>query len=138
MSQRYYEDVNVDDEIEPLEKLPTADLAIDFFGRNNPTNPAFADAEAGKRLGVGGALVPGMLKIAMTSQLKTIRPSRATAFRIQSATRIAVEPNTTPTTRPGMAANGFDGCVANIQKATSPARMKRKTRKTRARAKRVW
>jgi acyl dehydratase len=68
MSQRYFEDVNVDDEIEPLEKLPTADLAIDFFGRNNPTNPAFADAEAGKRLGVGGALVPGMLKIAWMTQ----------------------------------------------------------------------
>ena len=64
MSQRYYEDVSVDDELEPIEKLPTADLAIDFFGRDNPTNPAFADAEAGKRMGVGGALVPGMLKMA--------------------------------------------------------------------------
>lgn len=64
MSQRYYEDVSVDDELEPVEKLPTADLAIDFFGRDNPTNPAFADAEAGKRMGVGGALVPGMLKMA--------------------------------------------------------------------------
>jgi len=64
MSQRYFEDVSVDDELEPVEKLPTADLAIDFFGRDNPTNPAFADAEAGKRMGVGGALVPGMLKMA--------------------------------------------------------------------------
>ena len=68
MSQRYYEDVNVDDELEAVEKVPTADLAIDFFGRDNPTNPAFADAEAGKRLGVGGALVPGMLKIAWMTQ----------------------------------------------------------------------
>lgn len=65
---RYYEDVNVGDELEPIEKLPTADVAIDFFGRHNPTNPAFADAEAGKRLGVGGALVPGMLKIAWMTQ----------------------------------------------------------------------
>lgn len=68
MSQRYFEDVNVDDEMEPAEKLPTADLAIDFFGRDNPTNPAFADAEAGKRMGVGGALVPGVLKMAWLTQ----------------------------------------------------------------------
>jgi acyl dehydratase len=68
MSQRYFEDVKIDDELDPIEKLPTADLATDFFGRDNPTNPAFADAEAGKRLGVGGALVPGMLKIAWMTQ----------------------------------------------------------------------
>jgi acyl dehydratase len=65
---RYYEDVKVDDEIPPVEKLPTEDLAVDFFGRGNPTNPAFADAAAGKRLGLKGALVPGMLKIAWMTQ----------------------------------------------------------------------
>jgi hypothetical protein len=64
MSQRYFEDVRVDEEIPPVEKLPTEDLAVDFFGRDNPTNPAFADAEAGRRMGVGGALVPGNLKLA--------------------------------------------------------------------------
>ena len=68
MSQRYYEDVNVNDELEPLERTPTADMAIDFFGRDNPTNPAFADAEAGKRMGVGGALVPGVLKMSWMTQ----------------------------------------------------------------------
>lgn len=68
MSQRYFEDVNVDDELEPVEKVPTADMAIDFFGRDNPTNPAFADAEAGKRMGVGGALVPGVLKMSWMTQ----------------------------------------------------------------------
>ncbi|MEX0784939.1 MAG: hypothetical protein WD557_20075 [Dehalococcoidia bacterium] len=68
MSQRYYEDVNVDDEMDAIEKLPTTDMAIDFFGRDNPTNPAFSDAEAGKRMGIGGALVPGMLKMAWMTQ----------------------------------------------------------------------
>ena len=63
MSQRYFESVQIGDELEPVEKTPTADMAIDFFGRDNPTNPAFADAEAGKRMGVGGALVPGALKM---------------------------------------------------------------------------
>ena len=68
MSQRYFEDVNVDEEMESIEKLPTTDMAIDFFGRDNPTNPAFSDAEAGKRMGIGGALVPGMLKMAWMTQ----------------------------------------------------------------------
>jgi hypothetical protein len=68
MSQRYFEDVNVDDELQPIEKLPTTDMAIDFFGRGNPMNPAFADAQAGERLGIGGALVPGMLKMAWMTQ----------------------------------------------------------------------
>ncbi len=65
---RYFEDVNVGDELEPLPFTPTTDMAIDFFGRDNPTNPAFADAEAGKRMGVGGALVPGLLKVAMITR----------------------------------------------------------------------
>jgi acyl dehydratase len=68
MSQRYFEDVNVDEELEPVEKIPTEDMAVDFFGRDNPTNPAFADAEAGKRMGVGGALVPGLLKLSWITQ----------------------------------------------------------------------
>ncbi len=64
MTSRYFEDVNVDDELDPREELPTEDKAIDFFGRDNPTNPAFGDAEAGRKQGFGGALVPGLLKMA--------------------------------------------------------------------------
>jgi acyl dehydratase len=63
MSQIYFEDINVDDELPPVEKMPTEDLAIEYFGRDSPTNPAFSDAEAGRRIGVGGALVPGNLKL---------------------------------------------------------------------------
>lgn len=68
MTQRYFEDINVDDEMPSLERTPTTDMAIDFFGRDNPTNPAFSDAEAGKRMGIQGALVPGMLKMAWMTQ----------------------------------------------------------------------
>ena len=68
MTQIYYEDVAVDDELPTIERTPTTDMAIDFFGRDNPSNPAFSDIEAGKRMGVGGALVPGMLKIAWMTQ----------------------------------------------------------------------
>jgi acyl dehydratase len=65
---RYFEDIKVDDEVEPIERTPTEDHAIDFWGRDNPTNPAFRDAEVGRRQGFGGALVPGMLKIAWLTQ----------------------------------------------------------------------
>ena len=68
MSQRYFEDVQVDEALPSVEKLPTEDLVVDFFGRDNPTNPAFADAEAGRRMGVGGALVPGNLKLGWLTQ----------------------------------------------------------------------
>ena len=53
MSELYYEDITVDDELPPLERTPTEDQAIEFFGRDNPTNPAFGDAEAGRRMGFG-------------------------------------------------------------------------------------
>ncbi|GBD22751.1 hypothetical protein HRbin29_00392 [bacterium HR29] len=65
---KYFEDITVGEELEPLERLPTEDLAVDFFGRDNPTNPAFRDAEVGRRQGFGGALVPGLLKLAWITQ----------------------------------------------------------------------
>jgi len=65
---KHFEDVSVGEELEPIERLPTEDLAVDFFGRDNPTNPAFRDAEIGRRQGFGGALVPGLLKLAWITQ----------------------------------------------------------------------
>ncbi len=64
----YFEDVSIDDELPPVDRTPTEDAAIDFFGRDNPTNPAFRDAEVGRKQGFGGALVPGVLKIAWLTQ----------------------------------------------------------------------
>ncbi len=86
--QRYFEDIKVDDELEPLERIPTADMALDFFGRDNPTNPAFADAEAGKRMGIGGALVPGLLKLAwVTHYIGTWAGSEGTVRNLRVAYR---------------------------------------------------
>lgn len=68
MSQLYFEDVKVDDEIPEAVKVSNEDMAIDFFGRDNPTNPAFSDAEAGRRMGLKGALVPGHLKMSWLTQ----------------------------------------------------------------------
>src|SRR5437764_12183246 len=68
MSGRTFEEVQVGDEIEPLERTPSEDMAIDFFGRDNPTNPAFGDAKIGREQGFGGALVPGLLKMSWMAQ----------------------------------------------------------------------
>ena len=68
MTVRYFEDVTIDDELEPVDQMPTEKKAIEFFGKDNPTNPAFQDAKVGKAQGFGGALVPGLLKIAWLTQ----------------------------------------------------------------------
>lgn len=67
MSDRYYEDINVDDELEAIEKLPTPELAAEFFG-DQPRNTAFSSAEQGRRAGFEGALVPGLLKLSWLTQ----------------------------------------------------------------------
>lgn len=68
LPEKFFEDVQVGEELEPVERVPTEELAIEFFGRDNPTNPAFRDAEIGRRQGFGGALVPGLLKLAWVTQ----------------------------------------------------------------------
>lgn len=68
LPEKFFEDVEVGEVLEPVERLPTEDLAIEFFGRDNPTNPAFRDAEIGRSQGFGGALVPGLLKLAWVTQ----------------------------------------------------------------------
>ncbi|HJP41726.1 MAG TPA: MaoC family dehydratase [Dehalococcoidia bacterium] len=68
MSQIYFEDFELEDELPTEERHPTEDLAMDFFGHDNLRNSAFSDAEAGKRMGVGGALVPGLLKLSWFTQ----------------------------------------------------------------------
>ncbi len=70
MSQRYFEDVNVNDEMPPVEKLPTVAMAENFMGRGGggPIRSQFTDADAGRALGVGGAIVPGTVKLAWITQ----------------------------------------------------------------------
>ncbi len=65
MSERYFEDVDVDEELEPIEKLPTVELAGGFSpGRESIMGNRFTDAEVNREIGIRGALVPGPLKIA--------------------------------------------------------------------------
>ncbi len=65
MSVRYFEDVEVNQELEPIEKVPTTEMAARFgMTPDTPMGNRFTDADAGRAIGVQGALVPGALKIA--------------------------------------------------------------------------
>ena len=66
-TQRYFEDVNIGDELEPVEKMPTEELCVDFFtrpGKPKPKPERIPSASAG----YGDVLVPGLLKMAWLSQ----------------------------------------------------------------------
>lgn len=67
MSQLYYEDVTVDDELPPVEKLPTDELATDFFTRVGEGKPT-PERIPVPREGFSGIIVPGMLKVAWIGQ----------------------------------------------------------------------
>src|SRR5262249_12920048 len=57
------------EELPVAERVPTAEYVLDFLGgRENVANPAFADAEAAQRMGIGGVLVPGPVKLAWLMQ----------------------------------------------------------------------
>jgi len=71
MTERYYEDVNVDDELEPVEKTPTIEIAgrWSMGGADSRMANRFVSEEASSReLGLQGAIVPGPLKIAWLTQ----------------------------------------------------------------------
>ncbi len=70
MTQRYFEDVNVDDELEPVERTPTLEMAKTLFP-GEFRNLAFTDVNAANKIGVGGGqatLVPGHLKVSWLAQ----------------------------------------------------------------------
>ena len=69
----YFEDVEVGDDIGPVERVVTHDQASEFVriwgperGRNR-----FNDAEVARQEGLPGPIVPGALSMAMMSQLLT-------------------------------------------------------------------
>jgi len=67
MSQRYFEDVSVGDELEPVEKIPTDEVATQFFAREG--EPASTPERLPvSREGFSGVLVPGLLKVSWLTQ----------------------------------------------------------------------
>ena len=59
-----FERVNVDDELEPLERTPTEEDALRFMGQDQATKSRFSDSATARREGFRGAVVPGLMKLA--------------------------------------------------------------------------
>lgn len=67
MSERYFEDVSVGDEIEPVEKMATEELCVDFFTRPGKPKPKPERIPSAVE-GYDAILIPGLLKVAWLSQ----------------------------------------------------------------------
>ncbi len=70
----YYEDVEVGDDIDPIERLVNQEQVAAFLAvrGNMPSGPSrFTDDAYARSEGLPGAIVPGALNMAMMSQLLT-------------------------------------------------------------------
>ena len=66
---RYYDQVELGDELAPVEKVATDQAVSDFCDMwGNPGNPRFIDNEAAKSEGLPGAMVPGIMIMAYMTQ----------------------------------------------------------------------
>ncbi len=69
----YYDEIELGDEIGPVEKVATDDEVSSFcevWGTSSPNR--FTDAETGAKSGMkGGPIVPGIMTMAMMAQLLT-------------------------------------------------------------------
>lgn len=69
----YFEDVEIGDSIGPLERTVTTEQVREFLGiwRRERNDARFIDAEAARREGLPGPMVPGAINMALLSQLIT-------------------------------------------------------------------
>ncbi|MCC7363009.1 MAG: hypothetical protein IT303_01455 [Dehalococcoidia bacterium] len=80
MSTRYFEDVNVGDELPGVERMPSEEVATAFFTREGeppPTPERIPVASAG----FSGIIVPGLLKVAWLQQFVTDWAGPEATFR---------------------------------------------------------
>lgn len=72
-SELYYEDVEIGDDIGPMERVVNTEKVEAFFRmRVGPSGPSrFTDDAYARREGLPGAIVPGGINVAMLSQLVT-------------------------------------------------------------------
>ena len=83
-SELFYEDVDIGDEIGPLEKVVTDEQVLEFlqvWGRMGRSS-RFTDPEVAKREGLPGTIVPGIMNIAILSQLLTDWSSKVTIKKL--------------------------------------------------------
>ena len=68
--RRYYEDVQVGDEIPPLVKSPITHLRlVRYAGASGDFNPLHTDPKVGEKIGTGGIIAHGMLIMGFVGQL---------------------------------------------------------------------
>ena len=83
-----FENVNIDDELEPLERTPTAEDALRFMGQEPATKSRFSDSATAQREGFRGAVVPGLMKLAwLTSYASDWAGQGATVRSVRVAYR---------------------------------------------------
>ena len=67
---RYFEDVQVGDEIPKLEKMPVTHLQlVRYAGASGDFNPLHTDPKIGEMVGTGGIIAHGMLVMGFVGQL---------------------------------------------------------------------
>ena len=69
--QLYYEDVEVDSEVTPLQKIATTQMLVKWAGASGDYNPLHYDSTFAESQGVGKPIVQGALKRAWLGQLMT-------------------------------------------------------------------
>ena len=66
---RYYDQVELGDELAPVEKVATDQAVIDFCNAwGNPNSVRFTDHEVARREGLPGAMVPGIMSMSYVAQ----------------------------------------------------------------------
>ncbi len=69
-TKRYYEDVQVGEEIPPLVKSPMTHLRlVRYAGASGDFNPLHTDPKVGEEIGTGGIIAHGMLIMGFVGQL---------------------------------------------------------------------
>ena len=69
--QRYYEDIEIDEEITPLLKHPTTRQLVMWAGASGDYNPIHYDKDHAQSRGLGGVIVHGQLVYCFLGQLIT-------------------------------------------------------------------
>lgn len=94
-SELYYEDVEIGDDISPMERVVDRDRVVRFLRiRSDVSDPKrFTDDAYARKIGLPGAIVPGGINIAMVSQLLTGWSSTVTLKKLDVVLRQVVPQN---------------------------------------------
>jgi hypothetical protein len=92
-----YEDVDLGDEIGPIQRIVTHKNVLDFVSirEENPKPSRFTSKEVAVKEGLNEAIVPGVMNIAMMSQLITSWAPNVQLKKIDVVFRQTVPHNTT-------------------------------------------